>query len=72
MESAVLTSLRPNAAGYLHRLTSIVASQDHRKNTDRGSAPTRGSKSSEELDDIFARQELRKLSKTLTFRYDTK
>lgn len=28
------------------------------------------SESNEELDDIFAWQELRKLSKTLTFRYD--
>jgi hypothetical protein len=48
-------------------LTSIVASQDQ-QNTQR-SAPTRA-ESNEELDDIFAWQELRKLSKTLTFRYD--
>jgi hypothetical protein len=64
-ESAVLKQPMP---GWIpSSLTSIVASQDQ-QNTQRP-ASTRA-ESNEDLDDIFAWQELRKLSKTLTFRYD--
>ncbi len=49
-------------------LTSIVASQDPEKYPKDLHRPV--AESNDELDDIFARQEQRKLPKTLTFRYD--
>ncbi len=61
--------MKPPTPGWIpSSLTSIVASQDQQNTPKDLHRPV--SESNEELDDIFAWQELRKLSKTLTFRYD--